>query len=778
MRLIFVVFMLVNSTLSNGQQFIQNIRGVVTDEASNVPIPLATVTLLNIHPVFGTVTDSAGNFTMANVPVGRYNIEVSSIGYKPTIIRELLVSSGKEAFVTILIKENITALDAVVVEAKVNKEAPVNSMATVSARMLSVEEAKRYAGGFDDPARLAASFAGVASNVGNNGIVVRGNAPKFLQWKMEGIEIPNPNHFADLDAFGGGGISALSSQLLANSDFFTGAFPAEYNNALSGVFDLLMRNGNNNKQQHTFQIGAIGLDASSEGPFKKGGTSSYLFNYRYSTLALASSLLPEGSEAIKYQDLSFKLNFPTKKAGVFSVWGVGLIDHSGPKAETDTALWLYKEDRQESDVKQYMGAAGISHKYFLNYKTHIKTTLAATVTRMDLDTKKLNSAMEFMPQNKIRNTNWNFVLSSYLNTKFSSKHTNKTGLSATVFKYNMLLKDAGESGSLLQTIAEGNGFSSLLSAYSSSSFRINNTFTLNAGINSQVFTLNNHFTVEPRLGLKWQLKENQYMGLAYGLHSRLERLNYYFAKSSSASSELGNKNMDFTKAHHFVLSYGRNLSENIVIKIEPYFQQLFNIPVVPDSSFSFINLQNEWFINQRLENTGKGRNYGVDITLEKYLSHGYYFLFTSSIFDSKYKGGDGVWRNTRFNRKYLFNWLGGKEWQTGKFRQNVFGLNVRLAFQGGDRYSPINEDASEITRNVVHDENKAFSKQLSPSFLTHLTASYKINKKKVSQEIALKLLNATMYKEFFGFRYNLINSKVEEYRQPIIIPNISYKVEF
>lgn len=777
MKLIFVVLMLM-SGLSYGQQFVQTIRGVVTDEASKVPVPFASVILLNTNPVIGTVSDSSGNFSIVNVPAGRYDLQASYIGYKPSLIRELLISSARETFVTVSIKQSITLLDEIVIKPKVSKENPINSMATVSARMLSIEEAKRYAGGFDDPARLASSFAGVASNVGNNGIVVRGNAPKFLQWKMEGIEIPNPNHFADLDAFGGGGISALSSQMLSNSDFFTGAFPAEYNNALSGVFDLFMRTGNNQKHEHTFQAGALGLDASSEGPLKKGGKSSYLFNYRYSLLALLTPLLPEGSEAIKYQDISFKLNFPTKKTGVFSLWGIGLIDNSGPKAKTDSTKWIYKEDKEEQDIKQYMGAAGISHKYFFNSNTHITTILATTVSGIDLNTKTLNSEMVFSPQNKIRNTNRNFVLSSNVNTKFSSKHTNKTGLLATGLRYDLLLKNAGDIGGPIQTIADEKGFSVLLSAYSNSSFHFTNALTMNVGVNSQLFTLNNHFTVEPRLGFRWQLNKNQYLSLGYGLHSRLERLNYYFTKTDPASTELVNKNLDFTKAHHFVLSYGRNLSENVTLKIEPYYQELFSVPVVPDSSFSFINLQNEWFINKRLENSGKGRNYGIDITLEKYLSGGYYYLFTSSIFNSQYRGGDGILRDTRFNRTYLFNLLGGKEWQAGKARQNVFSVNLRLVFQGGDRYSPISETASQTTKSIVQDENRAFANQLSPSFLAHLTTSYKINKRKTSHEIALKFLNVTMYQEFFGFRYNLINKRAEEYRQPIIIPNLSYKIEF
>jgi hypothetical protein len=300
----------------------QVISGIVTDKITSLPIHFANVSVLNSQPFIGAVTDSLGMFILSNVPTGRYNIEVSFIGYHKRIVREVLVISGKQTQLTVELEENLAELDVVVITHSVDKQKSLNPFATVSSRMLSVEEASRYAGGFDDPARLASAFAGVASNNSNNGIVVRGNAPRYLQWRMEGVEIPSPNHFNDLRSFGGGTLTALSAQMLANSDFLTGAFPAEYSNALSGVFDMNLRKGNTGRTERTIQLGLIGLESSQEGPFKKGGKSSYVYNYRYSTLGLLAPLLPDGASSITYQDLSFKLNFPTKKAGVFSVWGL------------------------------------------------------------------------------------------------------------------------------------------------------------------------------------------------------------------------------------------------------------------------------------------------------------------------------------------------------------------------------------------------------------------------------------------------------------------------
>ena len=266
---------------SQDNTFRQTIKGVVKDAASGSSIPYATVILSNTNPQIGTTSDSLGRFRFNQIPIGRYDIQVSYLGYEPTVMKEILLTSAKEVNCDIALVESSQKLDKVVVRAKVNKERPLNPMALTGGRMISVEEANRFAGGLDDPARLATSFAGVAGTPGTNAIAIRGNSPQFLQWKMEGIEIPNPTHFADVAGVGGGLFSGLSSQVMGNSDFFNGAFPAEYSNALSGVFDMSIRNGNNEKFEHAVQIGLLGLDLASEGPINRKTGSSYIFNYRY-----------------------------------------------------------------------------------------------------------------------------------------------------------------------------------------------------------------------------------------------------------------------------------------------------------------------------------------------------------------------------------------------------------------------------------------------------------------------------------------------------------------
>lgn len=758
------------------QQPTQNIRGYISDQATSLPIEFATILLVQTQ--VGAVSDSAGQFVLRNVPVGRYDVLIRQIGYEPLLLKDILVSSAKEVVLHASLKESPEMLEEVTVTPRVSKELPLNSMAAVSAKMLSVEEAKRYAGGFDDPARLVSAFAGVSSNINNNSIIVRGNSPRALQWKLEGVEIPNPNHFADMAVFGGGGLTALSTQVLANSDFLSGAFPAEYNNALSGVFDIFMRQGNNAKTERTFQIGLVGADIAAEGPWKKNGKSSYLFNYRYSTLALLTPLLPENGSGIRYQDLSFKFNFPTRKLGTFSWWGLGLTDFSGQKAKENPQEWKYEEDRRRQDVRQYMGASGLTHRIAWNERMYAKTTLAATVSGLGMQADQADQSMIFSPEHSVHDRTWNIVLNSSVNTKINRRHTNKTGFVGTAILYDMSLKKAPTQGQPLRSIVDTQGGSMLWSAYSHSSIILNTKWILNAGINSQIFMLNGRSTLEPRIAFNYIWSEKRQFSIAYGLHSRLERIHYYFVNNPKFADPMINRDLGFSKAHHWVLGYQQRLSPVLNFKAEVYYQTLFEIPVVKDTAFSMINMQNDWFFDQPLHNTGTGRNYGIDLTFEKYLSQGYYFLLTGSFFQSFYTGGDDVERPTRYSRNMVLNVLGGKEWISGAQRQRIWNLNARISWQGGDRYSPINMAASRAAQKVIADERQAFSAQLSPSFSSHLTASYKINQHGRAHEWALKIINVNMFEEFYGFRYNQQTGQVEEFREAIFIPNLSYRIDF
>ena len=527
---------------------VQTLRGVVNDRASGHPIPYATIQLTDI-PGLGMMGDSLGRFALPKVPVGRHSVQASFMGYEPATVREILVTSAKEVYLEIALLESVNELSEVVVHAH-NRNEAMNKMAVAGARMLSVEEASRYAGGFDDPARLVASFAGVTPSVSNNGISIHGNAPHLLQWRLEDVEIPNPNHFADIATLGGGILSSLSAQVLGNSDFFTGAFPAEYGNAVSGVFDMKLRNGNNQRNENTFQVGIMGIDFASEGPLSKKHKASYIFNYRYSTTGLLNVDL---GGKMDYQDLNFKLNFPTRHAGTFAVWGTALLDKYKSSLEKNPDKWDYLEDAGQGRSTQYMAAGGVTHRYFFNENTLLKTTLAGTYS--DQEAIQTTYDREFNPSPYIaqNSRSTNLILTSSLNRKVSNRFTNKTGFTFTQMFYNMNFELAPFIDQPLETISKGDGNTSLISAYNSSAWGINDKLSLNFGLHGQLLTLNNRWTLEPRASLKWQTNARTSFALAYGMYSRMEKMDVYFVKTQSTGDQSVNKNLDFTKAHHLML---------------------------------------------------------------------------------------------------------------------------------------------------------------------------------------------------------------------------------
>ncbi|MCD8260377.1 MAG: carboxypeptidase-like regulatory domain-containing protein [Bacteroides sp.] len=757
----------------------QTLRGIITDAASGHPIPYATVILMD-NPDTGTTTDEEGKFILPGVPVGRHTLQASFMGYEPTIFREILVTSTKEVYLEIPLKESITELAEVYIRPQINKEKSLNTMALSGARMLSVEEASRYAGGMDDPARLASSFAGIAPSISNNGISVHGNAPHLLQWKMEDVEIPNPNHFADIATLGGGILSSLSRHVLGNFDFFTGAFPAEYGNAVSGVFDMRMRNGNNQKHEKIFQVGLLGIDVAAEGPLSKNKKASYLFNYRYSTTGLLGDLgVVNMGGTFKYQDLNLKLNFPTHKAGTFSVWSTSLIDNYQNDYKEDPEDWEFNSDRAKSNTKQYMASGGIGHRYFFSNDSYLKTTLATTFSRQNARQDIMDYAMNISPEIRMNTENTNLILNSYYNQKFNSRITARIGITYTKMFYDMTLGLSPYEGMAIETIARGKGNTDLISGYINTSTALNQVWTMNLGVYSQFLALNHKGAVEPRAGIKWQTTPRSSLAFSYGLHSRMEKIDVYFVKTPETGEKLVNKELDFTKAYHLMLSFSHKLSDNLHLKVEPYFQYLYDVPVIADSSYSVLN-RDVFYVESALVNKGKGYNYGIDLTLERYLAGGTYYMFTGSFFNSRYQGGDGKWHNTKFNRNYILNVMGGKEWMMGRRKQDILSVNLKFTLQGGDRYSPVDEEATMLypDKEVQYDESRAYSRQHSPMFISNLTVSYKMNRKKASYEIALKMLNVTGCPEYYGHEVNLRTGKIEPAKGTTSLPNLSYKIEF
>jgi hypothetical protein len=422
---------------------------------------------------------------------------------------------------------------------------------------------------------------------------------------------------------------------------------------------------------------------------------------------------------------------------------------------------------------------GVGHRINIGGKSYLKSSAAVIYTRNDIYSEDMFRDGSRKPTSDMENSNYNLTFETYLNTKFSAAHTNRTGVSATGLFYDLDYwgSDGLRSGvdGDMKHYSESSGSTATFSAFSQSSFRLSNQLTANVGLHASYFQLNKKGNVEPRASIRWQTFPKHAFSLAYGMHSRRENTDYYFVQTPETGSKLVNKNLDLAKAHHLVLSYDWSISEHLRFKVEPYFQYLYDIPVEAGTPMSMVNYRDFWMMHA-LVSKGEGKNYGIDLTLERYLHNGWYYLVTGSLFESKYTGGDGVWRNTRLNRNFVLNALGGKEWKIKD--KNILSLNLRFAFMGGERYTPVNEAATEAAHDLVYDDARSFDAQLDPQLLAHFTISYKLNRDRLAHTFSLQMINVTGAEDFNGFRYNGLTNRAEKSMGAISIPNISYKIEF
>lgn len=760
-------------------QLTQTIRGTIIDNILQTPIESASVLLVGTNQ--SLVTDNTGKFKFANVGVGLHTIRVTHISFKDGVVANIVVNSGKEVVLNIGLEGNIKVQNEVVVKADSRKNRPLNDMSVVSARAFTVEETQKYAVAVNDPLRMVTNYAGVVSaDDGNNNIVIRGNSPAGLLWRMEGIDIPNPNHFASAGS-SGGGISILSSQLLANSDFITGAFASEYGNALSGVFDLRLRKGNNEKREYTLQAGLLGLNAAAEGPLNLFGKGSYLVNYRYSTLQLLDKIgVGIGTGATNFQDLSYNIHIPTRKAGTFTIFGFGGLSSQNSKPLLDSVKWKEEGDRYSAVFKGNTGMSAITHSILLGSRTTLKSAMAYSVAENGVDANYVekNYAISKAYLEKYTTKKWTF--SSTVNRKFSNRSVLRAGIFVNQIDYNFLQRSKENPNAVLKEVINVKGQTQTVQAFSQWQLKPAEKLTVNIGLHYLQLLLNNTNSAEPRASVKWDLNKKNSISFGYGLHSQLQGLGVYFAHTKDAAGRalMPNKNLGFTKSHHYVLSHSYLLGKNLKLKTELYYQQLFNVPVsVSDTNtFSTLNIQGD-YITEELVNSGKGRNYGLELSLEKYLSNNFYYMWSNSLYQSKYTASDRVERNTRYNGGYVTNFIAGKDFVT-RSGSRTFGVNIRLVYAGGFRTTPINLERSRQERYTIFYDKDAFSLQNPAYFRTDTRLSMKWNKKRMTSTLSLDIQNITNRLNLFSRYYDPQRGRIVDELQTGLIPILNYKIDF
>lgn len=795
------------ATLALAQTPEQVLRGTVTDADNASPLQGASLVLSNATKSFGANTTESGTYIFGKIPAGRYQLQVSHLGYEALVVAELLVESGRETVLNLQLREQADALQTIVVKATGSRSAN-----TAGLHSLSIEEQFRFPGTNFDPARLAMSYPGVVGeNDGTNLISVRGNSPNAFQWRLEGVEIVNPNHTANAGTFGdrpsgaGGGVNILSAQLLGTSTLYTGAFPAQYGNALGGIMDMYFRKGNDQRRELIAQAGFIGIEAAVEGPIGVGGrrqtadgqsritnheSPSFLANYRYSFTGLLTAMGADfGDEETAYQDVAFHVSLPSAKMGQFSLFGVGGKSYTYYRPPTDSAT--IDKERFNIDFNSKMGALGLSHVLPLGKNSVLRTVAIGSALEHDR-IADFAATGERWEEDSLRQQKLSF--SSIFTHKISSRHRLRLGVEAarsndifqSFFKNDeVLFEDGGTAeGWLVQPFAEWKG-------------RFWENLEVVAGLHASIFTMqSSEVLLEPRLNLNYGLGKSRFT-LAYGRHS--QRMPTYLMASKYAG-----KNTKAQTAHHLTLGYQLDIDKSLIFKAEAYGMALLDLPVFEVglinniSMINFTDFSPTYLGNVapgdkvRLVNYGLGLNYGLDLSLQKYITDDFFFLLAGSLYRSKFddevswtKGTPS--RPTRFDGRHALNLTGGREFVKQKNGKTIIsGISSRVAWLGGFREPAIDTLASKEIGYTVYEKTVvsqflqqiSFSEKLDDYFRIDLRLYRKWNKVGKNSMLSLDIQNLTSRKNIQYHYFDTVQGKVLEKRQLGLIPILTWRGEF
>lgn len=734
--------------IASAQQLTQTLRGTVFDANTLEPLIGAEVVVQGTEPLLGTTTDENGNFELQGVPVGRQVVECKYIGYQPYLRDNLQITSSREYVLEIAMKEGVD-LAEVVVSAYERNEA-VNELFVASIRRIDPEALQYHAATANDPGRLVMSFPGVQpSRDSRSDIVIRGNSSAGVLWRLEGIDIPNPNHFARRGS-SGGGITIFSASLLGSSDFSVGAFPAEYGNAFAGVFDMRFRNGNMYQREHTFRAGLLGLDLATEGPIKEG-KSSYLMNFRYSTLGIlnAAGLYLVGPRTDNnFQDFSFKIHHKGKKSQL-SFWGIG--GNSRELFRTNDMPWTTYSDYTAYRFTTQMAVIGANWKHLIDDKSYLQVSAGLMGQNITVQDDTLSPMLQAFAVNKEEFITQQATVHAFYKRTFSPRWNLKLGAIGTAMAYQMRHERWDDERLVYQTILDassspeqrppGEGaLPTQIQSYLQFSFRPAPRLVFNAGGHLLHTNIGEgRSALEPRLALRYELSRRNSISLSYGIHHRMPTLGNYFVY---ADGSFPNLDLDLIRASHTVLAFNQLLGETLNLSVEAYWQQLSQVPMGISADRIYWSLNDvQGFAEEALVSEGTGRNIGIDVFLEKFFDQGTFFILSTSVFSSTFQvPGDERRYNTQYNSRFSLNFTGGKTWMLNNntFLEGGF----RVLFNAGTPITPLAEGFdSQDGADPILDGLRPFEERTVPYVRPDLRIALRKNKEKTSYWLALDIQN-------------------------------------
>lgn len=770
---------------ADGQIYLQTVKGVIRDQESRQPIPEATVLFGNQMKEYPVFTDANGNFKL-KLPPGRWDLLVSHVGYGPRV-QSVQVGTGKEVSIEIQLEAKVFETQEIQVSA--GKKSWLTPASGSSVRTLQSQDAAKFAGGYYDPLRMVANFAGVTSGNSdeNNEIVIRGNSPKGLLWRLEGMEIPNPNHLSNGVGSNGGAYSIISTNVLADFDFYTGAFPAEYGNALSGVMDLRLRKGNTDQHEFGVSLSVVGAEAAAEGPIGKNSGNSYLFNIRYANFDILKRYgiidIQDMSIIPNSLDWTFKLNFHGKKLGELELFSIGGKSQAGNEPSTIKSEILKGINNDEWIEEDALSVFGMKHlKNFKDGKTYLRTILGLTKSNVNWHEGILDTGFVHV----INKQDWMIapVLrgSVMVNRKVNAQSSFRVGLEyhhtdADMFNIRKLSTGAYD------TLVNQRSQSFYSQGYFQWKYKPADFFELVPAFHITYTGINRELTFEPRLGMVFNLSGSQSINFGTGLYSRQEPLPIYYFRVKTGKTErrLLNNDLQTTKAFHLVAGYRKSFFNEFKVSLEGYYQHLYDVPIsrYSNNTFSMVNVS-EGLPDIDLSNDGISDNIGIELTIDKSFAHNYYLLSTVSLFDSKYRAANTYWYSTYYNSNMVFNLVCGKEFRVGKYQQNTLGFNLRNIARGGYRFTPPNYAQSILKKTVIYDIQQVYGKHLPFFDRMDFGINYRVNKKKSAFNFSVDIQNILNRHNIYRRNFSYANGNIVETDKKLIglIPIAGLRFDF
>lgn len=758
-------FLILKISVADAQTITGLVRGKIT-ESTGLPLAGATVTINEVV----TTTNDAGDYALS-VTVGRHTFKVTYTGYS-THQSELLVTAGKVVDFNVSLKVSQTLLAAVDVTAQ-NADVDLAGV-----RSLTIEKSLRFPANFFDPVRVITSYPGVmTANDQNNSIIIRGNSPNGLLWRLNGLDIVNPNHLAnagtlsDKPVANGGGVNILSAQMLGRTDFFTGFKPATYGNVLSGVIDMELLDGNKTDYEFTAQASLIGIDLAAEGPIKKGRTS-FLANYRYSTVGLLSLVgVNFGDEEISFQDFSFSTNTDLTERSNLALFGFGGASTNVFNAKNEDE-WTEEKDRYDIDYDAQTYGVGLN---FSTRTDHGRLSIGAAYSNSDQDRSqnapRINTGFEGIVNDEYHRKD------GVLSTKVSYDFKIATGtILSGGFMANVINNTRSNetttlceacSPSSTQTL-KGDVDGSLFQPYLALNTALTEKFSLYTGLRFLYYTFNDSKSIEPRVSLNFGVSESTSMILSYSLISQLQQAEIYLQEQNAKLGMTRSNQVDFQVLHQF--GEGLNWTSNL------YYQRMNDVPVKIGSTFSAINYQ-DGAVPADLLNGGSAVNYGIETTVEKLFLRSHYFLIGGSLYNSTFETFEGEKFDTRFNGQYTFNAVYGKEWFRSS-RNRTIGINTRVLYLGGLRESAIDVEQSQLSGRTVYDEKNPYSEKLDDYFRVDFRISFRKDKPGYTRTFAIDIQNLLNIENAGYHYYDMFRHETILKKQLGTIPVLVYRIDF